>query len=69
MSALLFIPVALGVKRLLAAAQRPDLAATTLGIASAIAQAFGLLRWVLVMSGLASQFVSSSASPGPSAEA
>ncbi|MBC7938766.1 MAG: DUF4386 family protein, partial [Chitinophagaceae bacterium] len=49
MAALLFIPVALGFRRLLAAHAVDDGGIAVLGIGSAIAQAIGLLRWVLVM--------------------
>lgn len=56
MSSLLFIPVALGFQRLLSAHGVPDHGALALGIASATAQAVGLLRWVLVVPALASTF-------------
>jgi hypothetical protein len=57
MSALLFVPVAMGFERLLSAHWTSGLGAQTLGIASAIAQATGLLRWVLVVPGLAGMYV------------
>ncbi|MEY2876396.1 MAG: hypothetical protein RLZZ373_3767 [Pseudomonadota bacterium] len=57
MSSLLFIPVALGFNRLLAAHGVHDPSASVLGIASAIAQAIGLLRWVLVVPALAATFM------------
>jgi hypothetical protein len=53
MSALLFIPVALAVERLLVAHGESARGALVLGIASATAQAIGLLRWVLVVPALA----------------
>jgi len=57
MSSLLFIPVALAFKNVLASHGATDASATTLGMASAVAQAIGLLRWVLVVPGLAAAFV------------
>ena len=56
MSSLLFIPVALSFKVVLTSHDATDAGATTLAIASAIAQAVGLLRWVLVVPGLAAAF-------------
>lgn len=56
-SALLFIPVALGFERLFALKGLPRNGAALLGTASALAQAIGLLRWVLVVPPLASAFV------------
>lgn len=53
MSSLLFIPVARGMQRLLSAYGLSDGGAAALGIASALAQAIGLLRWVLVVPALA----------------
>jgi hypothetical protein len=56
MSSLLFIPVARGFQRLLSAHWASDAGAALLGISSAIAQAIGLLRWVLVVPALAATF-------------
>jgi hypothetical protein len=55
-SALLFIPVAMGFEKLLDAHWKPVHGATLLGVASAIAQAVGLLRWVLVVPALATTY-------------
>jgi hypothetical protein len=49
MSALMFIPVAMGFEKLLDAHWASVHGATMLGVASAIAQTIGLLRWVLVV--------------------
>jgi Domain of unknown function (DUF4386) len=57
MSSLLFLPVALGFDRLFIAQRMVGHGAVLLGSASAIAQAVGLLRWVLVVPPLASQYV------------
>lgn len=57
MSSLLFIPVARGFHRLLSTHRASDDGAAMLGIASAIAQAIGLLRWVLVVPALAATYV------------
>ena len=62
MSALLFIPVALATDRLLAAHGIPSHGAVVLGIASATAQAIGLLRWVLVVPALANGYADPAAS-------
>lgn len=58
LGALLFIPAALALERLL-----PVRGALPLAIASATAQAIGLLRWVLVVPGLAGAYVDPAASP------
>lgn len=63
MSALLFIPVGVGVTRLGAAPGAPDTALATLGIASAVAQAIGLSRWVLVVPGLAASYLDPASTP------
>jgi hypothetical protein len=55
--ALLFIPVALEFRRLLTGQGVDDGGAAILGVGSAIAQATGLLRWVLVVPSLAAAFV------------
>lgn len=52
-SALLFIPVTLSFKHLFSSYEAPGLGAEILGIASAVVQTIGLLRWVLVVPGLA----------------
>jgi Domain of unknown function (DUF4386) len=62
MSALLFIPVALATDRLLAARGVAMRGAVVLAIASATAQAIGLLRWVLVVPALASGYADPAAS-------
>ena len=62
MSSLLFIPVARGFQELLSAHGTSDSGAAVLGIASAIAQAVGLLRWVLVVPALAATFVDAQSS-------
>jgi hypothetical protein len=62
MSSLLFIPVARGFQRLLSAHWASDAGAAVLGIASAIAQAIGLLRWVLVVPALAATFADAQSS-------
>jgi len=54
--AMLFIPVALGIRRLLLAHGIDDHGAAILGVGSAIAQATGLLRWVLVVPSLAETY-------------
>jgi hypothetical protein len=56
MSALVFIAVVHGFRRLLAVHGVGDSGASGLGVASAIAQCIGLLRWVLVVPGLAASF-------------
>jgi len=61
-SSLLFIPVARGFQRLLAAHGSSDDGSALLGIASAIAQAIGLLRWVLVVPALAVAFTDAQSS-------
>jgi hypothetical protein len=55
--ALLFVPVALEFRRLLAGQGVDDGGAAILGVGSAIAQATGLLRWVLVVPSLAAEYV------------
>lgn len=62
MSALLFIPVALATDRLLAAHGTASRGAVVLGVASATAQAIGLLRWVLVVPALAAGYADPAAS-------
>jgi hypothetical protein len=62
MSSLLFIPVARGFQRLLSAHWASDTGAAVLGAASAIAQAIGLLRWVLVVPALAATFADAQSS-------
>lgn len=62
LSALLFIPVALGFKKLLRSYGLSDQGAIVLATASAVAQAIGLLRWVLVVPWLAGAFASASTS-------
>lgn len=57
MSAMLFIPVVLGFERLLEAHWAYGVGSKILGVASAIAQSLGLLRWVLVVPGLAALYV------------
>ena len=56
-SALLFIPVALGFERLFSLAGLKPNGSALMGAASALLQAIGLLRWVLVVPALASSFV------------
>jgi hypothetical protein len=55
--ALLFIPVVLVFRRLLREQGIDDDGASILGIASAVAQATGLLRWVFVVPSLAATYV------------
>jgi hypothetical protein len=55
--ALLFIPVVLVFRRLLRQRGIDDDGASILGIASAVAQATGLLRWVFVVPALATTYV------------
>jgi hypothetical protein len=55
--ALLFIPVALGLRRLLEERGVDGDGAAILGVASAVAQATGLLRWVFVVPFLAATYV------------
>lgn len=62
MSSLLFIPVARGFQHLLAAHRSSDDGAAVLGIASALAQALGLMRWVLVVPALAATYVNAQVS-------
>ncbi len=57
-SALLFIPVALGFERLFALKGLSSNGSALLGTSSALAQAVGLLRWVLVVPGLSGAFAS-----------
>lgn len=57
MGSLLFIPVVLGFERLLAARQIAGHGAALLGVGSAISQAIGLLRWVLLVPALSASFV------------
>ncbi len=63
MSALLFIPVTLGFSRLLGESGAASRGALALGVSSAIAQAVGLLRWVLVVPPLAATFVDPHSTP------
>jgi hypothetical protein len=56
-SALLFIPVVLVFRRLLREHGIDDDGASVLGVASAVAQATGLLRWVFVVPALAATYV------------
>lgn len=63
LSSLLFIPVVLGFEALLAPTGEAARGAAALGIASAVAQAIGLLRWVLVVPGLAAGYSDPSATP------
>jgi hypothetical protein len=63
-SAFFFIPVAMGFAKLLDANWKSVHGATLLGVASAIAQAVGLLRWVLVVPALATAYASPEATPG-----
>lgn len=65
LGSMLFIPVALCFDRPLSARWLPTRNAPMLGVASAVAQAIGLLRWVLVVPALASAF----ADPATSADA
>lgn len=62
MSSLLFLPVALGFDRLFLALRLPGHGAVLLGAASALVQAIGLLRWVLVVPALASTYADPDAS-------
>lgn len=62
MSSLLFIPVILCLNQPLSVSWRPAQGAAMLGLASAVAQAIGLLRWVLVVPGLARSYADPSAS-------
>ena len=55
--AMLFVPVVLAFRRLLAEQSVDDDGAAILGVGSAIAQATGLLRWVLVVPSLAAAYV------------
>jgi len=63
-SALLFIPVAIGFENLLDAHWKPLHGATLLGVASAIAQAVALLRWVLVVPSLATAYAAPETTTG-----
>lgn len=63
-SALLFIPVAMGFEKLLYAHWKSVHSATMLGVASAIAQAVGLLRWVLVVPALADSYAAPDTTSG-----
>jgi Domain of unknown function (DUF4386) len=63
MSALLFIVVVNGFSRLFDAHWVCDRGTTILGIGSALAQSIGLLRWVLVIPGLAATYVDPATSP------
>lgn len=67
LSALLFIPLALAVDRLTADPASPVPGAAPLAIASAVAQAIGLMRWVLVVPGLASAYAAPEATPATQA--
>ncbi len=69
MSSLLFIPVALALQRLVAgpsADKGQGSAVAALGMASAVAQAIGLLRWVLVVPALAASFADPAATAASS---
>lgn len=57
LSALLFLVVVRSFNRLLELHNASDPGADVLGIGSALAQAIGLLRWVLVVPGLAATYV------------
>lgn len=57
LGALLFIPVALGLRRLVAERGVDGASAAMLGVLSAVAQAVGLLRWVFVVPALAATYV------------
>ena len=63
MSALLFIVVVYCFNQLFDAHWVSDRGTTILGIGSALAQAIGLLRWVLVIPGLAATYVDPATSP------
>jgi hypothetical protein len=63
MSALMFIVVVHGFNRLFDTHGVRDRGTTILGIGSALAQAIGLLRWVLVIPGLAATYVDPATSP------
>lgn len=63
LSALMFIPVALGLERLATLRSVPGNGSALIGIASALVQAIGLLRWVLVVPALASAYVLPGSSP------
>ncbi len=56
LSAFTFVAVALGFKKVLTMHGAHDAGATPIGIASAVAQTIGLLRWVLVVPGLAAAY-------------
>lgn len=63
MSALLFIVVVHSFNRLFDAHRVHDRGTAILGISSSLAQAIGLLRWVLVIPGLATTYVDPATSP------
>lgn len=56
-SAMMFIAVVHGFNRLFDAHRIGDRSSTVLGMGSALAQAIGLLRWVLVIPGLAATYM------------
>jgi hypothetical protein len=62
-SALWFIVVVHGFNRLFAAHGASDWGTTVLGIGSSLAQAIGLLRWVLVIPGLAATYADPATAP------
>jgi hypothetical protein len=61
LGALLFIPVALGLRRLVWECGVDGAGAAILGVVSAVAQAAGLLRWVFVVPALAAAYVGAAA--------
>lgn len=63
MGALLFVPVVLTVASLLRLHGEQAHGAMVLGIASAVAQSIGLLRWVLVVPPLAANYVDAATGP------
>jgi hypothetical protein len=63
MGALLFVPVVLTVASLLRLHGEQPNGAMLLGIASAVAQSIGLLRWVLVVPPLAANYVEAATGP------
>lgn len=61
LGALLFVPVALGLRRMLSECGVDGAGAAMLGVVSAVAQAAGLLRWVFVVPALATAYVDAAA--------
>ena len=57
MSALLFVPVAMGFEKLLSSTHSTGNGRFAIGLVSAVAQAIGLLRWVLVVPALAAGYM------------